>query len=42
MAEASAKGINGVPAFFIDGQMLMGAQPYETFKAMIEIKLKGK
>ena len=32
-------GANGTPTFFINGKMLVGAQPYSTFKAMIEAAL---
>lgn len=31
-----AAGVNGTPTFFINGKMLVGAQPYEQFKSMIE------
>jgi len=29
-------GVSGTPSFFINGKMLVGAQPYEAFKAVIE------
>ncbi len=29
-------GVEGVPTFFIDGEMLVGAQPFETFKQVID------
>ncbi|HZR26801.1 MAG TPA: thioredoxin domain-containing protein [Vicinamibacterales bacterium] len=37
-------GVNGTPAFFINGRLISGAQPYEVFKKMIdeELALKGK
>ena len=37
-------GVNGTPAFFINGRMLSGAQPFEAFKKIIddELALKGK
>ena len=37
-------GVNGTPAFFINGRMLSGAQPFEAFKKIIdeELTLKGK
>ena len=33
-------GATGTPTFFINGKVLTGAQPYETFKARIEDELK--
>ncbi len=33
-------GARGTPTFFINGKMLVGAQPYETFKARIDDELK--
>ena len=35
-------GVSGTPAFFVNGRLLSGAQPYEAFKRMIdeEIALK--
>ncbi len=35
-------GANGTPTFFINGKMLVGAQPFTAFKTMIEEALKGK
>jgi protein-disulfide isomerase len=37
-------GIDGTPAFFINGRMLSGAQPFEAFKRVIdeELQLKQK
>jgi protein-disulfide isomerase len=41
--EAGKKvGVNGTPAFFINGVMISGAQPIEEFKAIIDEELKGK
>ena len=34
--QAEEDGVNGVPAFFINGEKLMGAQPYRRFKEAIE------
>jgi len=34
-------GANGTPTFFINGKVLTGAQPYETFKARIDDELKS-
>ena len=33
-------GVTGTPAFFINGIMISGAQPYESFKEIIEAELK--
>lgn len=40
--EGDQAGVSGTPAFFINGRLLSGAQPYEAFKRMIdeEIALK--
>ena len=32
-------GVQGTPTFFINGQMLVGAQPYEAFKQLIDAAL---
>jgi protein-disulfide isomerase len=37
-----ALGVNGTPAFFINGLMLSGAQPIEAFKAIIDGELAPK
>ena len=29
-------GVTGTPAFFINGQFLSGAQPYEVFQQILE------
>lgn len=34
-------GVNGTPAFFINGRMLSGAQPFEKFKEIIDAELAG-
>jgi protein-disulfide isomerase len=34
-------GVRGTPAFFINGRLLSGAQPYEAFKARIDEELKA-
>jgi len=36
---ASSVGVNGTPSFFINGQKLIGAQPFENFRAVIEAEL---
>jgi protein-disulfide isomerase len=32
-------GVNGTPAFFINGRMISGAQPYDVFKKVIDEEL---
>ncbi len=34
-----SEGVNGTPTFFINGEMIVGAQPTETFVALIESAL---
>ena len=34
--DARRKGISSTPAFVINGKMVVGNQPYETFQAAIE------
>tara|TARA_Y100000310_G_scaffold309978_1_gene354646 strand:+ start:2122 stop:3732 length:1611 start_codon:yes stop_codon:yes gene_type:complete len=36
MADGSSFGVSGTPAFFINGELISGAQPYEAFVAAIE------
>ncbi|MBN1263625.1 MAG: thioredoxin domain-containing protein [Candidatus Pacebacteria bacterium] len=33
-------GVSGTPTFFINGQMLVGAQPYQSFKSIIDSELE--
>ncbi len=40
--EGRQANVTGTPTFFINGQPLAGAQPYETFKAAIEPLLREK
>ena len=41
--EAGQKvGVNGTPAFFINGIMLSGAQPFDEFKSIIDSELQAK
>jgi protein-disulfide isomerase len=35
-------GVNGTPAFFVNGRMLSGAQPFEAFKRIIDDELSLK
>ena len=39
LADGGAVGVNGTPAFFINGRMLSGAQPAEAFKEIIDQEL---
>lgn len=39
LADGSAVGVNGTPAFFINGRMISGAQPFEAFKEIIDEEL---
>jgi protein-disulfide isomerase len=38
--EGTAAGASGTPAFFINGQFLSGAQPFDAFKKVIDDELK--
>jgi protein-disulfide isomerase len=44
LADGSSVGVNGTPAFFINGRMISGAQPFEAFQEIIdeEIARAGK
>jgi protein-disulfide isomerase len=35
-------GVSGTPAFFINGQFLNGARPFQSFKEVIDSELKAK
>lgn len=39
-ALAAFLGARGTPAFFLNGQLLVGAQPFEVFQSIIEEELK--
>ena len=39
LEDGQAVGVNGTPAFFINGRMLSGAQPFEKFKETIDAAL---
>jgi protein-disulfide isomerase len=42
-AQAGAEaGVSGTPAFFINGRLLSGAQPYDAFKRIIDEELELK
>jgi len=40
LAEASAHGVTGTPAFFVNGILMTGAQPVESFAEVIEAELQ--
>ncbi len=40
--DGAALGVTGTPAFFINGRMLVGAQPIEQFRAIINDELSRK
>ena len=37
--EGAGLGVTGTPAFFVNGRMLVGAQPFEKFKDIIDDEL---
>lgn len=39
--EGVAAGVNGTPAFFVNGRLLSGAQPFSEFKKVIDEELSG-
>lgn len=39
-AAGSAAGVSGTPSFFVNGQLLVGAQPFSAFKALIDAELQ--
>jgi protein-disulfide isomerase len=42
MTDGANVGVNGTPAFFVNGRMLSGAQPAEAFKEIIDAELATK
>lgn len=41
LADGAAVGVNGTPAFFVNGRLLSGAVPFEQFKTIIDEELNG-
>jgi protein-disulfide isomerase len=41
-ADAAGLGVSSTPTFFINGIQVVGAQPYEYFKQIIDLELAGK
>jgi predicted DsbA family dithiol-disulfide isomerase len=39
MNDGETAGVTGTPAFFINGVMISGAQPYEKFSSIIDREL---
>ena len=39
--DARSYGVTGTPAFFINGRMVKGAQPFSVFQQVIDAALKG-
>ena len=40
-AQATKLGVTGTPAFFVNGRFLSGAQPFASFKVLIDEELKN-
>ena len=40
MSDGAAAGVKGTPATFINGQMVSGAVPLETFRSLVEAELE--
>lgn len=40
VADGTAAGVSGTPTFFINGQILVGAQPFSAFEQVIEAELQ--
>ena len=40
IADGSAAGVSGTPAVFVNGRLVVGAQPFAAFKAVIDEELK--
>ena len=39
-AEGTKDGVTGTPSFFINGKLIVGAQPFSTFQQAIDAALK--
>lgn len=40
--EGGRAGVSGTPTFFINGEKLVGAQPFQAFQAIIDAQLEGE
>ena len=39
LADGQASGVSGTPAFFVNGKLISGAQPFSAFKSVIDAEL---
>lgn len=39
VADGSAAGVHSIPSFFVNGKLIVGAQPFSSFKAVIDSQL---
>lgn len=39
-ADGSAAGVSGTPSFFVNGRLIVGSQPFESFKRIIDEELQ--
>jgi protein-disulfide isomerase len=42
MQEGQARGVQGTPSFWIKDELVVGAQPFSSFQAVIDSKLRGE
>jgi protein-disulfide isomerase len=42
ISDGNDAGVNGTPAFFINGRLISGAQPFDAFKKIIDDELNLK
>lgn len=42
LSDGQAVGVSGTPTFYVNGKQLVGAQPYSSFKAIIDAELANK
>jgi protein-disulfide isomerase len=42
LEDGQAFGVTGTPAFFINGQLVSGAQPFSVFQQIIDAALAGE
>ncbi len=42
LADGTAAGVSGTPSFFVNGHLLVGAQPFSAFQTLIDGELKVK
>ena len=42
LADGQSRGITGTPSFFLNNQMLVGAQPYAAFEQAIQVVASGQ